>query len=220
MKTNHHNEHFLLGLAALLGVGLLGVQALVNHRAQIRNVNLEEAWLRTAEPVRSIFEDFVDRQYLADLLVFAMVDVESGGNASAVGSKGERGLMQIMQGTWDEVTESMYRAPLPFDKAFDPVINQRVGRTYLNRLQAFLARHRGAWKSDERSLLLACYNGGPSAVQEAEFDVHQMNSQTRDYVRKVSQRHNELLQAHAGPTEQYLAIHPELLPTDSPSDED
>ena len=124
-------------------------------------------------------------------LLEAIVQVESAGNSRCVGRGGERGLMQIKQATWREVTRKLYGTPLCFSRAFDPAVNKRVGEAYLEDMLTFLRGHRMAWQADERSLLLACYNAGPTRVRTSGFELNRLSASTQDYVQRVSALHDE-----------------------------
>lgn len=134
----------------------------------------------------------------ANLLVEAIIQVESAGNPWKRGRAGERGLMQIKPATWRETTHRLYGVVLPFDRAFDPEMNVRVGRAYLAELQRFLWAHRTEWQSDERELLLACYNIGPNRVARAGFNVRRLPAKVRDYVERATALH-EMYLAEQGP---------------------
>lgn len=142
------------------------------------------------------FEMPLNARLIADLLVESIIQIESAGDPRKIGSRGERGLMQIMPQTWHEVTMRHFGRRIPFSRAFDPETNRRVGAAYLSDLQAFLAKHRSQWKSDERALLLACYNAGPERVRRAGFDVRRLPASTRDYVRRGVALHEALLEEH------------------------
>jgi soluble lytic murein transglycosylase-like protein len=152
-----------------------------------------------------VFEELAHRASLfalpeeisAELLIESIVQIESGGDPLTVGSKGERGLMQIMAGTWAETTERLYGKALPFKQAFDPMQNRQVGTAYLTANHTFLQQHRGQWKSDERSLLLACYNAGPGRVAAAGFNVRRLPASTRDYIQRASALHDAYLDRFA-----------------------
>ena len=73
----------------------------------------------------------------------AVIQVESSGNPKAVSHAGARGLMQIMEPTWTEMTTKIYGAALPFDKAFDPEINRKVGTRYLQWIDDYLRNRLG-----------------------------------------------------------------------------
>lgn len=135
----------------------------------------------------------LDSRLIADLLVESIIQIESAGNPRMVGSRGERGLMQIMARTWGEVTSRHFGRRIPFSRAFEPELNRQVGAAYLNDLQAFLAAHRAQWKADERALLLACYNAGPERVRQAGFDIRRLPASTRDYVKRGTALHEALL---------------------------
>ena len=126
----------------------------------------------------------------ADHMVEAVIQLESQGNPNMVGSQGERGLMQIMEKTWVEVTERHFGERISFDRAFEPELNKRVGRLYLGDLQVYLYGHRDKWKSDLRTLLFACYNGGPDRVRKAGFDVDKLPKVIRSYAARGSALHD------------------------------
>lgn len=144
----------------------------------------------------------LDQRLIANLLVESIIQIESHGNPRQVGSKGERGLMQLMATTWTDVTRRHFGQRIGFDRAFDPQLNRQVGSAYLNDLQKFLARHRAQWKADERALLLACYNAGPERVRQSGFDIRRLPASTRDYVQRGSALHEALLADHQISTRQ------------------
>jgi soluble lytic murein transglycosylase-like protein len=152
--------------------------------------------LAVASAHRIVSAPPLDRRLIGDLLVESIIQIESAGNPRMVGSKGERGLMQIMERTWSDVTRRHFGERIPFSRAFDPELNRRVGAAYLSDLQVFLLRHRSKWKADERSLLLACYNAGPERVRQARFDIRRLPAATRDYVARGSALHEALLDDH------------------------
>lgn len=216
IETPAHKEKLLLSFAVLFGGFALLLQVGLTASAKNSTLRLEEDLvLQSALPFQSMFEGFVDRQHVSDLLIEAIITVESLGNPRAVGTQGERGLMQIMSGTWDDTTAKMFGHPLSFDRAFDPVMNQRVGRVYLNYLQTYLEKNRGVWGAGERDLLLACYNAGPQKVRRADFQLYGLPSQTREYIQRVSALHDELLKEFARPAEQMMVLGPLSAP---PSD--
>lgn len=140
---------------------------------------------------------FFPEELVARLLVDSVVQIESGGQADQVGRQGERGLMQIMEATWIDMTSDLYGDALPFHHAFDPEINRRVGTAYLALLHRFLLAHRNLWRADERSLLLACYNAGPGKVASEGFDVSRLSTATQDYIERACNLHDAYLGEHA-----------------------
>jgi soluble lytic murein transglycosylase-like protein len=129
----------------------------------------------------------------ADFLVEAIVQVESAGRTGMVGRHGERGLMQIKRTTWNQMTAREFGRKVDFQRAFEPDLNRRVGKAYLAWLHEYLQSHKSHWKTDERSLLLACYNAGPTQVKEAGFNLKHLPASTQDYVRRASALHESML---------------------------
>ena len=164
--------------------------------------------LEAAEPISPV-------QAPEDCLVEAVIQVESGGDPRKVGQAGERGLMQIKRATWREVTRRLYGKPLSFDRAFEPELNRTVGKAYLAHLQDFLGRHRSQWKSDELSLLLACYNAGPTRVRKGGFNPARWPAFTREYVQRVTALHEHYLAGEAPSARAVVAQVPAPWPSGS-----
>lgn len=156
--------------------------------------------------------DTLHPESAGDLLVEAVVQIESGGNPDRVGSVGERGLMQIRESTWKQVTKRHFDRPPAFDRAFEPDLNRQVGRLYLGDLQEFLYDHRDRWQSDLRSLLLACYNAGPERVRAAGFDVSTLPESVRSYAKRGSALHDVLLRGDVH------SLHQRLIEAGRPAD--
>jgi len=135
----------------------------------------------------------IDAGHVAQRLVDAVIQIESGGDPAKVGRHGERGLMQIKAGTWRDMTAKLFGSPLPFDRAFEPELNRRVGTAYLAHLQAVLLARRSDWQTDERTLLLAAYNAGPGRVRSGRYSLARMPRSTRDYVARASALHDVYL---------------------------
>ena len=102
------------------------------------------------------------------------------------------------------MTTRLFGTPRPFDQAFDPVLNRRVGTAYLAFLQESLRPSQTDWRADERSLLLAAYNAGPGRLRRAGYDLSQMPSQTQDYVERASALHDAYLGSMAAAALQRL----------------
>ncbi|MEM7395494.1 MAG: lytic transglycosylase domain-containing protein [Verrucomicrobiota bacterium] len=144
-------------------------------------------------PEANPFAVALSGKQITDLLIEAIVQIESAGNPRCVGGKGERGLMQIRQSTWNQVSRDALGQSVSFDCAFNPETNVRVGRAYLGHLQQFLRKRRDQWQADERSLLLACYNAGPNAVRKAGFNIDNLPESVQSYARRGSGLHGFLM---------------------------
>jgi len=122
----------------------------------------------------------------------AVVRVESSDNPRAVSRAGARGLMQIMEGTWKDMTN------LPYEAAFEPEQNVEVGVRYLNWIADYIEKSMGSegWErlsSEERKrLVLAGYNGGVGRLRKNEWKIEKMPQETRNYVEKVMEEYGRL----------------------------
>jgi soluble lytic murein transglycosylase-like protein len=140
-------------------------------------------------------------------LVRAITAVESGGNPRAVGSAGERGLMQIKLQTWRDMTKKEFGTRIPFTRAFEPVLNQQVGQAYLEHIAALLTQNRKKLNDDFLALVVAAYHRGPTCVESVGFTTRRLSPSAREYVERVLNLHgvytaqNQMLamETHAAP---------------------
>lgn len=193
-KALRYERQFQVGVVAL-AVATLAVQFLVMFRQAAAGAEVHRQPGRPAAAYSGFMS--LDRRGIAERLVDAVIQVESGGRDRMVGKAGERGLMQIKRVTWMHTTRRLYGRPVPFARAFDPELNRRIGSAYLDELQSFLHQHRASWRSDERSLLLACFNAGPERVRRAGFDVRRLPRAVRSYVDRATALHEYYLAEEA-----------------------
>jgi hypothetical protein len=113
---------------------------------------------------------------VAPELVASVIAVESNFNPSAISLKSARGLMQLMPKT---------AAHFGVTDIFDPRQNIDAGTRYLKEL---LQRYNG-----DLTLTLAAYNAGPDRVDQ--FRAVPPYRETRDYVRRVTQRFQQTYKA-------------------------
>lgn len=110
------------------------------------------------ETVKGSLGDLVDAAARATGLtpnrVKAIVAVESSGNPKAVGLLGERGLMQLMQSTFEDVNRN-YNLGLSWDDMFDSQKNLTAGCHYLKWIH-------DNYFTDEDEMTEA-YNVGPGS---------------------------------------------------------
>lgn len=109
-------------------------------------------------------------------LVSRVIRQESGGNPNAVNPRtGASGLMQVMPATAADPGFGV--APLPWDKRFDPVANQRFGEDYLRRM---MDRYEGNVPK-----ALAAYNWGPGNADKWSGDMAALPEETRNYISSI-----------------------------------
>lgn len=190
-------------LFALLCLGCVALQYATAENSQ----NLQSARNELLLEARHNF-DFItpplrpnDSAWKSELLVEAVIHVESSGAPRRVGAHGERGLMQLKRTTWDYMSAQVFGAQIPFDLAFDPDLNRLLGRAYLAYLSGYLAQFRDFWQADERTLLLACYNYGPTRVKAAGFNPARLPDVVVDYADRISALHDDLLLRSTAPAE-------------------
>ena len=97
----------------------------------------------------AMIEEHANSSRLDPKLVRAVIQTESGYNASALSTVGAMGLMQLMPGTARE---------LAVEDPYDPSQNVRGGTAYLRQM---LDQFKGSLE-----LAVAAYNAGPGAVQK------------------------------------------------------
>lgn len=133
-------------------------------------IQLEYAKLRPKSPIN---KDYIKR----------IIQIESDYDSTLIGSSGERGLMQIMPGTWNSFTT------ISFDSAFIRKYNVEVGIKYLNNIHYSLRNEHPTWKTlsikEQQRLIAAAYNGGYSRLKNAEFQIDNMPQRIINYVNKL-----------------------------------
>lgn len=113
----------------------------------------------------------------------AIKHVESGGRPKAESPCGARGLYQIMRSTWDEFANGV-----SFDKAYDPVENEKVAKRYLEWINKTLTKWMGREPTVED--VAACFNGGIGRYRKNSYDIKKMPKETREYVVKINKEFN------------------------------
>ena len=119
-----------------------------------------------------------------DKLVASVIQVESGGDPSAVSPAGAVGLMQITPIVLKEFNETPHLPCYEPHKLYIPWVNKFIGTWYLQRLYY----HYGCETVEQ---ILAAYNGGPTRLRKNNFDIKKMPRETRDYVTKVLREYNK-----------------------------
>ena len=130
------------------------------------------------------------RAQLDPLVTLALVDLESGFDATVVSSQGATGLMQLMPPTTAAMAKRHHLLS-PARGAFDPAFNVKLGIRYLADLRA-------EFMSIDRALL--AYNLGPPAVH-ALLRTHgkSFDATTQPFVMQVTQRLESLRRRYAPP---------------------
>ncbi|MDP3325878.1 lytic transglycosylase domain-containing protein [Hydrogenophaga sp.] len=138
--------------------------------------------------VRHLIREAATAYGLEYELLKAVIATESGFNARAVSPKGAVGLMQLMPDTAKRFGVKPSRTETLQERLIDPRTNILAGASYLS----WLLKH----FDGNTELALAAYNAGEGAVLRAGRRIPNYR-ETRDYVRKVTQLHQNLLPPRA-----------------------
>lgn len=119
-------------------------------------------------------------------LIFAVIHTESHFEENAVSTAGAKGLMQLMDETYEWIQTKIEGEPEPLDRIFDPEVNIRCGSKLLEVLH-------GQFTHTETAL--AAYNAGSGKVTgwllderysaDGETLTHIPYEETENYVRRV-----------------------------------
>lgn len=104
--------------------------------------------------------------------IYAVMHQESGGQTSAVSAKGAMGLLQLMPGTWRELTTEFGLGEDPFE----PRANILAGAAYMRRM----------YDRFGAPGFLAAYNAGPERYARSLAEGTALPQETQIYVRKLS----------------------------------
>jgi hypothetical protein len=142
-------------------------------------VSAPPAFAQTAIPVEAEIATNFDTHVaeaarhfgLPKSLIFAIIHVESAGDAGAVSHAGAMGLMQIMPATWADLRRRYRLGSDPFD----PRDNIFAGTAYLREM----------YDQFGSPGFLAAYNAGPGRYADHLATARPLPRETRDYVAKL-----------------------------------
>ncbi len=155
-----------------------------NHTNVILEENeiLEEKLPEIEGYINSIFNEIDLPDYLSKGFIRSQIWAESRDYSNAVGNDGERGLMQLSFGAWNQVEkeEDFY------EMAFDPKKNIDVGIKYDLWVNDYLEKWHSDWNnqspSEKRKLLVAGYNIGVGRLKELEWNMEEIPARTKLYL--------------------------------------
>jgi soluble lytic murein transglycosylase-like protein len=153
-----------------------------------RSVNTRFEVSVAYKAVRHLIREAAAAHGLEYELLKAVIATESGFDARAVSPKGAVGLMQLMPDTAQRFGVRPLANQSLEQRLTDPRTNIQAGARYLAWL---LTTFKG-----DTELALAAYNAGEGAVQRAGWQIPNYR-ETRDYVRKVTELHHNLLPPRA-----------------------
>lgn len=160
---------------------LLGIGGVVLHYAY-------EAYQKAAYPLKyeSIVTTYADEYDLPPSLIYAVIHTESHFREDAVSGAGAKGLMQLMDSTYEWIQTKFPGEPEPLDRIFEPEINIRCGAKVLDVLHDLFTHSDTA---------IAAYNAGNGTVSkwlkdpqysaDGETLTHIPFKETENYVKRV-----------------------------------
>lgn len=115
-------------------------------------------YLKAAHPLQyeELVTAYAAENDLPPSLVFAVIRTESHFQPDAVSSAGAKGLMQLMDGTYEWIQTKLPGESEPAERVFDPEVNIRCG----TKLLALLIKEFG-----DTETALAAYNAGIGTVE-------------------------------------------------------
>ncbi len=143
------------------------------------------AWAAEPSPTSRFIEEASARFQLPPIWLAAVISAESGGDARAISPKGAMGLMQLMPGTWRDLS-AQHRLG---DDPFDPRANVLAGAAYLRQLLDQFGQDG----------FLAAYNAGPARYADARAGRRRLPPETVAYVARV-ERSIATGETQAGPS--------------------
>lgn len=147
-----------------------------------------EAYLKAAYPLKyeSIVTTYAEEYDLPPSLIYAVIHTESHFREDAVSGAGAKGLMQLMDPTYEWIQTKFPEDPEPLDRIFDPEINIRCGAKVLDVLHDLFTHSETA---------IAAYNAGNGTVSkwlknpeysaDGETLTHIPFEETANYVKRV-----------------------------------
>jgi soluble lytic murein transglycosylase-like protein len=142
-----------LPVAALIATALLAASPISQATALAQEPNPPPAPSAATHPYAPNVADAARRFGIPEAWIWAVMRVESAGNARAVSRAGAMGLMQIMPGTWAQLRARHRFGTDPFDVRD----NIMAGAAYLREMYD---------RYGNASAMLAAYNAGPGRYDD------------------------------------------------------
>ncbi len=195
MRKNKSLGNKILIIAVILLILVFGAIIGIKGYEEIRL-----QYLRDAHPIK--YTEFVEKyseQYGLDkYVIYSVIKTESGFNPKAVSSVGARGLMQIMEETFDWIKYRLGDGDeITYEDMFDPETNIRYG-VYL---YDYLFEYFGS-----RDLASAAYNSGigtvsewlsdPEYSEDGETLIKIPSKTAQHYVNKINNAYNSYLELY------------------------
>ncbi len=161
-----------LRAAALTAAALLAAPPISQTAALAQEPNLPTAPSAVTHPYAPHVADAARRFGIPEAWIWAVMRVESAGNARAVSRAGAMGLMQIMPGTWAQLRARHGLGTDPFDVRD----NIMAGAAYLREMYD---------RYGNASAMLAAYNAGPGRYDDHISRARPLPTETVAYLARL-----------------------------------
>lgn len=152
-------------------------------KTKVENKAKERIVIPLTKIITTEFNKIKPRNPINQNYINKIINIESRYDSLAVGTSGERGLMQIMPNTWSQYTT------MSFDSAFIRKYNISIGVQVLKKIHYLLRIEHPTWETlnlkEQQRLIGAAYNGGYQRLKDAEYDINNMPKRTQRYVNKL-----------------------------------
>lgn len=174
-------KHLKIVAIVLVAVLVLAVGGVLLHYGN-------EAFLKAAYPLKyeSIVNTYAKEYDLPPSLIYAVIHTESHFREDAVSGAGAKGLMQLMDTTYEWIQTKFPEDPEPIERIFEPEINIRCGAKVLDVMHDLFPHSETA---------IAAYNAGngtvskwlqdPAYSADGETLTHIPYEETANYVKRV-----------------------------------
>ena len=148
-----------------------------------------DAYIRAVYPIRyeEIVNECAEEYNLPPSLIYAVIRTESHFREEAVSPVGAKGLMQLMDGTFEWIQEQHFDDPVSLDRIFEPSVNIHSGskvlavmHTMFTNTETALAAYNAGSGTVKKWLADANYSADGQTLQEIPY------KETRQYVKRVT----------------------------------
>jgi len=167
------------------------LERIVENNSQNQISKKEEKILKYIDQVHTeVQEEEELPEYLSPKYISIIAKKESSYNPRAESPVGAKGLMQIMDPTWEEMGGKR-------GQYFNPKENLRVGTKYLNQIASFCEKNHPSWDflspKQKIEIISAAYNAGQTYLMKKNWNIKKMPRETKSFVRYITAQMREEL---------------------------
>jgi hypothetical protein len=131
-------------------------------------------------------------QYLTRRFLREIVRLESSDDPRAIGKAGERGLTQMTEEAWYEVSKENFKK-----NAFIPEKSITASIKYFLLIDDFCSKNYPNWQelpdAEKIRVAVASYNGGKENLWSLGWDISKMKPVTKEYIERINRVMDSIL---------------------------